>query len=162
MPDASTLAEWGLPGLFLVAVVAGSVLPAPSEAVLAALIYGGVRPGLAVTVATGGNVLGALTVYLLGRWVARGGGGAMGRWIHRRSAREGPRLARARERLATWGSPVLLLAWLPVLGDVFVLAAGLVGVRPGPFVAFVSLGKGLRYLAVALSVLSARHTGISQ
>jgi membrane protein YqaA with SNARE-associated domain len=107
-------------------------------------------------------VLGALTVYLLGRGVARGGGGAMGRWIHHRSAREGPRLARARERLATWGSPVLLLAWLPVLGDVFVLAAGLVGVRPGPFVAFVSLGKGLRYLAVALSVLSARHTGISQ
>lgn len=163
MPDASTLAEWGLPGLFLVAVVAGSVLPAPSEAVLAALIYGGVRPGWAVTVATVGNVLGALSVYALGRWGARGeGGGVVGRWLQRRSAREGPRLLRARERLATWGAPVLLLAWLPVVGDVFVLAAGLVGVRPGPFVAFVSLGKGLRYLGVALSVLAASHTGISQ
>ncbi|WNG39175.1 DedA family protein [Archangium minus] len=162
MPDASTLAEWGLPGLFLVALVAGSVLPAPSEAVLAALIYGGVPPAPAVAVATGGNVLGALTVYLLGRWVARGGGGPVGRWVQRRSASEGPRLERARARLATWGAPVLALAWIPVVGDVFVLAAGLVGVRWGPFVGFVTLGKGLRYLFVALSAVAASHTGISQ
>lgn len=151
--------QWGLPGLFLVAVAAGSILPAPSEAVLAALLYGGVSPGLAVAVATLGNVLGSLTVYALGRWGARDG--AVGRWLERRRSQAGARLDRARERLATWGAPVLLLAWLPIVGDVFVLAAGLVGVRLGPFLAFVSLGKGLRYLAVALSVLAARGTGIS-
>jgi len=161
MPDASTLAHWGLPGLFLVAMVAGSILPAPSEAVLAALVYGGVPPSSAVGVATVGNVLGSLTVYLLGVWVARGGGGPVGRWVQRRSAQEGPRLERARERLATWGAPALLFAWLPVVGDVFVLAAGLVGMRAGPFVGFVTLGKGLRYLVVAFSALAARHTGIS-
>ncbi|HEY0097264.1 MAG TPA: VTT domain-containing protein [Archangium sp.] len=161
MPDAATLAEWGLPGLFLVAVVAGSLLAAPSEAVLAALVYGGVSPGLAVAVATGGNVLGALTVYGLGRWVAAGGGGAVGRWVRRREAHEGPRLERARARLATWGAPVLALAWVPVVGDVFVLAAGLVGVRWAPFIAFVTLGKGLRYLFVALSALAASPAGIS-
>jgi membrane protein YqaA with SNARE-associated domain len=161
MPDASTLAQWGLPGLFLVAVVAGSLFAAPSEAVLAALVYGGVSPGLAVAVATGGNVLGALTVYLLGRWVAGGGGGAAGRWVRRRVEREGPGLERAKARLATWGAPVLVLSWVPVVGDVFVLAAGLVGVRWGPFVAFVTLGKGLRYLIVALSAAAALRTGIS-
>ncbi len=161
MPDSSTLAEWGLPGLFLVAVMAGSVLPAPSEAVLAALIYGGVQPAWTVAVATVGNVLGAITVYLLGRWVARGGGGPVGRWVQRRRAREGPRLERAQARLATWGAPVLLLAWLPVVGDVFVLAAGLVGMRWAPFVAFVTLGKALRYLFVALSVAAASQAGIS-
>ncbi|MBM7118364.1 YqaA family protein [Archangium primigenium] len=161
MPDATTLATWGLPGLFLVAMVAGSILAAPSEAVLAALVYGGVSPASAVGVATAGNVLGSLSVYLLGRWVSRGGGGPLGRWLQRRIDQEGPRLARARARLATWGAPCLLLAWLPVVGDVFVLAAGLVGVRWGPFLGFVSLGKGLRYLVVALSALAVRHTGIS-
>lgn len=160
-PDAATLAQWGLPGLFLVAVVAGSVLAAPSEAVLAVLVYGGVSPGLAVAVATGGNVLGAISIYLLGRWVARGGGGPWGRWLQRRAEREGPRLERARARLATWGAPALALAWVPVVGDVFVLAAGLVGVRWGPFLVFVSLGKGLRYLVVALGALAAIPTGIS-
>jgi len=44
---------------------------------------------------------------------------------------------------------------------VFVLAAGLVGVRWGPFVAFVTLGKGLRYLFVALSAVAASQAGIS-
>ncbi|HEX8434915.1 YqaA family protein [Archangium sp.] len=161
MPDASTLAQWGLPGLFLVAVVAGSILAAPSEAVLAALVYGGVPLAPAVAVATGGNVLGALTVYLLGRWVVRGGGGPVGRWVRRRMEQEGPRLERAQARLATWGAPVLVFAWVPVVGDVFVLAAGLVGVRWRPFVAFVTLGKGLRYLFVALSAAAALRAGIS-
>jgi membrane protein YqaA with SNARE-associated domain len=162
MPDATTLATWGLPGLFLVALVAGSILPAPSEAVLAVLVYGGVPPLPAVLVATGGNVLGAITVYLLGLWVRRGGAGPLGRWVQRRRLEEGARLERARLRLATWGAPVLVLAWVPVVGDVFVLAAGLVGVPWGSFLVFVSLGKALRYLAVALSVLAANRTGISQ
>jgi membrane protein YqaA with SNARE-associated domain len=161
MPDASTLAEWGLPGLFLVAMVAGSVLPAPSEAVLAVLVHGGVSPAVAVTVATLGNVLGALSIYVLGRWVARGGGGPVGRWVLRRGAREGPRLERAKARLATWGAPVLALAWVPVVGDVFVLAAALVGVRWGPFVGFVTVGKALRYLFVALSAAAAASAGVS-
>ena len=142
-------------------MAAGSVLPAPSETVLAALVYGGVDPGLAVVVATGGNVLGATTLYLLGRWGARGGGGPVGRWVQRRREREGPRLERAQARLATWGAPALVLAWLPLVGDVLVLTAGLVGVPWGPFVGFVTLGKGLRYLFVALSAAAVTGTGIS-
>jgi membrane protein YqaA with SNARE-associated domain len=155
MPDPSTLAAWGLPGLFVVAMLAGSIVPMPSEAVLVAVISGGVSPVLAVAVATVGNVLGALSLYLLGRWVARGGGGRLGRWFTRRMAREGARLERARVRLQTWGSPLLVLSWLPVLGDAFVLAAGLVGVRGAAFLVFTTLGKGLRYVFVAVSVATA-------
>lgn len=155
MPDASTLATWGLPGLFLIAMLAGSVLPVPSEALLAAIIYAGQSPTRAVTVATVGNVLGALTLYVLGRWVARGGGGPVGRWVAKRGAQDGPRMERAQQRLRTWGAPALIMSWVPVLGDVFVLAGGFVGVRPLPFVVFVTLGKGLRYLAVALSTAAA-------
>lgn len=155
MFDPATLAAWGLPGLFVVAMLAGSIVPMPSEALLVAVISGGVSPTVAVTVATVGNVLGALSLYLLGRWVARGGEGRLGRWVARRSAREGPRLERARERLRRWGAPILVLSWLPIVGDAFVLAAGLVGVRSAPFVVFTTLGKGLRYLFVAVSVMTA-------
>jgi membrane protein YqaA with SNARE-associated domain len=56
---------------------------------------------------------------------------------------------------------VLALAWVPVVGDVFVLAAGLVGVRWAPFLAFTTLGKGLRYLFVALSAVALSRAGIS-
>jgi membrane protein YqaA with SNARE-associated domain len=149
------LAAWGLPGLFLAAMLAGSIVPMPSEALLVAVISGGVSPVAAVAVATVGNVLGALSLYLLGRWSVRGGGGRLGRWIARRNEREGPRLARARQRLRTWGAPVLVLSWLPVVGDAFVLAAGLVGMRSVPFLVFTTLGKGLRYLFVAVSAMTA-------
>lgn len=155
LPDPSTLAAWGLPGLFVVAMLAGSIVPMPSEALLVALISGGVSPVAVVTVATVGNVLGALSLYLLGRWVARGGGGRLGRWLERRSAREGPRLERARQRLRAWGPPLLVLSWLPLVGDAFVLAAGLVGVRAAPFLVFTTVGKGLRYLFVAVSTVAA-------
>ncbi|WP_338869073.1 YqaA family protein [Myxococcus stipitatus] len=151
MPDAAILSTWGLPGLFLVAMLAGSVVPVPSEALLAALIYGGAPPMLATGVATVGNVLGALSLYLLGQWVSRGGGGALGRWYARRRASEGPRMERVEARLRTWGAPALLMSWMPIVGDAFVIAGGVVGVRPLPFVVFVTAGKGLRYLFVALS-----------
>jgi membrane protein YqaA with SNARE-associated domain len=155
MLDPSTLAAWGLPGLFIVAMLAGSIVPMPSEALLVAVIAGGVSPVAAVAVATVGNVLGALSLYLLGVWGARGGGGRLGRWISRRSEREAPRLERARRRLQTWGAPVLILSWLPVVGDAFVLAAGIVGVRSVPFLVFTVLGKGLRYVFVAVSTVTA-------
>jgi membrane protein YqaA with SNARE-associated domain len=153
--DPATLAAWGLPGLFLAALLAGSIVPMPSEALLVAVIHGGVAPGLAVTVATVGNVLGALSLYVLGHWVARGGAGRLGRWASRRMGREGPRLERAQQRLRTWGAPVLLLSWLPVVGDAFVLSAGFIGVRKVPFLVFTALGKGLRYTFVAVSFVTA-------
>ncbi len=151
MPDPSVLATWGLPGLFLVAMLAGSVVPVPSEALLAALVYGGTAPVTAIGVATTGNVLGALSLYVLGRWVAGGGGGALGRWYARRREKEGPRMQRVEAWTRKWGAPALIMSWMPVVGDAFVIAGGMLGVRPLPFVFFVTLGKGLRYLAVALS-----------
>ncbi|MFB1481203.1 YqaA family protein [Corallococcus sp. RDP092CA] len=153
--EPSTLSTWGLPGMFVVAMLAGSVVPVPSEAMLATLIYNGAPPVTATVVATVGNVLGALTLYLLGQWVSRGGGGAVGRWVERRRQKDGPRMARVEANLRTWGAPALLMSWLPILGDAFVLAGGFVGVRPLPFVVFVTLGKGLRYAFVALSTTAA-------
>jgi len=155
MPDTTLLVAWGLPGLFLVAVLAGSVVPVPSEALLAALVYGGASPWVATGVATVGNVLGALSLYVLGRWVAGGGGGALGRWYARRRASEGPRMARVEARLRTWGAPALVMSWVPLVGDAFVIAGGVVGVRPLPFFVFVTLGKGLRYVFVAMSTAAA-------
>jgi membrane protein YqaA with SNARE-associated domain len=149
VPDLATLTAWGLPGLFIVAMLAGSVLPVPSEPLLAALVYGGTPLEKAVVVATAGNVLGALWLYLLGRWVARGGS-PLGRWAVRRAERQGPRVERAKVRLRTWGAPALFLSWLPILGDALVFAAGFIEVRVVPFLLFATLGKGVRYLIVAL------------
>lgn len=151
--DPTLLAAWGLPGLFLAALLAGSVAPLPSEAVLVALLGSGLDPALAVSVATCGNLLGAATLYLLGGMLsARLGDGwasARGRRIAQRFAGDPQRLERTAARLRRFGAPLLLLSWLPVVGDALVLAAGMVGVRPLPFALCTAAGKAARYGAVA-------------
>ena len=69
VPD---LVQLGLLGLFLASFLAGSVLPFPSEGVLAALVGQGQSVGLVVGVATAGNVLGAITLYGMGWGIERG------------------------------------------------------------------------------------------
>ncbi|MHC4971294.1 MAG: YqaA family protein [Planctomycetota bacterium] len=143
MPD---LVQLGLLGLFIAAALAGSVVPFPSEGVLAALVGQGQSIGLVVGVATVGNVLGAITLYAMGWALERG---LLRGRLQRRLADDPQRLERARERIGRWGSWGLLLAWVPIVGDAFVLGAGLVRVRFWLFLALVTLGKGGRYVVVA-------------
>ncbi|MGB1466939.1 MAG: YqaA family protein, partial [Alcanivorax nanhaiticus] len=60
--------ELGHIGLFMAAFLAATVLPLSSEVVLVALLLNGLSPASLVTVATVGNVLGALVNYALGYW----------------------------------------------------------------------------------------------
>lgn len=151
MPDPDALAQLGLLGLFLAALLAGSVLPFPSEGVLAALIAAGQPPSAAVGVATLGNVLGAVTVYLIGWAIARGG-----RLGERLTSRyDEATLARARAHAERWGGLALLLAWVPIVGDALVLGAGLIRVRWWWALICVSLGKLGRYVVVAWATLQA-------
>ena len=136
-----------LAGLFASAVLAGSILPAQSEVVLAALILAGNVPAwLLVAVATIGNVGGAVINYGLGRSAER--------FRHRRWF---PLSAAGWERsaawFARWGTGTLLLSWLPVVGDGFTLLAGAARTPFPLFLALVTLAKGGRYAVLAAALL---------
>lgn len=149
MFDPVSLATFGLPALFVVALLAGSIVPLPSEAVLVALIAGGVDWSVATAIATAGNLLGAWTLYWLGGAVARRPDGAVRRWAARVTGPGDPeRHERALARLRRWGPALLVLSWLPLVGDVLVFAAGTVGVGLRPFLLFTGAGKAARFLAV--------------
>jgi membrane protein YqaA with SNARE-associated domain len=141
LPEFSALA-----GLFASAFLAGSILPAQSEAVLAALLLAGVQPAwLLVLVATIGNVGGAVLNYGLGRSAER--------LRHRRwfplSAAGWDRSA---ERFNRWGVASLLLSWLPIIGDGFTVLAGAARTPFPLFLALVTIAKGGRYLVLAAAV----------
>lgn len=132
-----------LAGLFASAFLAGSILPAQSEIVLAALLLAGEQPAwLLVLVATLGNVGGAVLNYGLGRWAE-----------HFRHRRWFPLSAVGWERSAAWfnrwGAATLLLSWLPVVGDGFTVLAGAARTPFPLFVALVTLAKGGRYIVLA-------------
>ena len=136
------LVEWGLPALFLVSFLAATVLPIASEWLLAALVAHQTDLTAAVTVATLGNTLGAITTWAIGMW---GGIWILRRWLRISDADR----VRAENWYARWGSWSLLLAWAPIVGDPLCLVGGMLKVPLGRFTLLVASGKAVRYLLVA-------------
>jgi len=153
--DPTTLSAYGLPGLFVLAFLAASILPLPSEALMIALLLGGTHPVITVVVAFAGNMLGAVTLYWIGKRLVHARRGKIERWLARVAKIDVQRLERAMLRLQRSGPPALLLSWMPVLGDLLVLASGSVGVRPVPFAVFTGIGKAARFVVVAVATLAA-------
>jgi len=141
MPVAGDVAA--VAGLFVSAFLAGSILPAQSEAVLAALLIAGRQPAwLLVLVASLGNIAGAVLNYGLGRSADRF---RHWRWFPL-SAAGWERSARLFNR---WGQWSLLLSWLPIIGDGFTVLAGVARTPVWRFLMLVSIAKAGRYVVLA-------------
>jgi len=59
---------------------------------------------------------------------------------------------RAVERVQQWGSPILLLSWVPVIGDPLCVAAGWLRISWIGALLFIGVGKAIRY-GVLLALL---------
>jgi len=127
--------------LFSSAFLAATILPFYSEAFLFTLLYQGYPPISLVGVATLGNTLGAVVNWGLGRYLLHF---RHKRWFYFKDAE----ITRAQHWFQRYGVWTLLLAWLPVGGDVLTLIAGIMRVRFGLFVLLVGVGKAARYLVV--------------
>jgi membrane protein YqaA with SNARE-associated domain len=138
MPD---LHDAGLPGLFLAAFLAATVLPFSSEGLLALMAAGAWSSVALLATATAGNTLGGMTNYGLGRWV---GPERIARWSRVDPAKG----ARWRHRVERHGAWCALLCWLPVIGDPLALALGLFGAKPLPVLVLMTVGKAARYAVV--------------
>ena len=118
--------------LFGSSFLAATLLPGGSEAVLFGVLK--LYPEQfwpALGVATLGNTLGGMSSYLIGRLVPQ-----------KKDLRGLPVLQR-------YGSPALLLAWVPFVGDPLCVAAGWLRLDPWLSALFMAVGKFARYLAVA-------------
>lgn len=126
---SESLSLWGL---FASSFLAATLLPGGSEAVLYAVLK--THPAAywtAILVATLGNTLGGMSSYLVGRLLPRHRGGKA--------------LALAQR----YGTPALLLSWVPLIGDALCVAAGWLRLQPAPAALFIAVGKLARYLAIA-------------
>jgi membrane protein YqaA with SNARE-associated domain len=132
-------AEAGLWGLFLSSFLAATILPGGSEALLFALLK--LHPEEfwpALGLATAGNTLGGMTSYACGRWLPR--------W-------QKFEVSGKREQVRHWGAPILLLAWAPLIGDALCIAAGWLRLDWRACVAFMAIGKFIRYWVIAQGAL---------
>ena len=134
-------------GLFLAALLAATVLPMQSEALLVGLLLTGDYPVAALLVtASLGNVLGAVLNWLLGRGLERFRDRG---WFPVGAAR----LEQARAWYHRWGRWSLLLSWAPVIGDPLTVAAGVLREPFWTFLVIAGGAKVLRYLALTAATL---------
>lgn len=137
----------GYLALFALSFTAATLLPLGSEWLLAALLLKGGHPLLLVTTATLGNLLGAISTWLIGRYG--------GEFLIRRCLRiDAETQRRAEERYGRYGIWSLLLSWVPLIGDPLCLIAGIFRVRLSLFIPLVATGKLGRYLLVAWAVVT--------
>jgi len=130
-----------LGGLFMAALLAATLLPAQSEAVLVGLLLAGYAPWLVLAVASFGNVLGSVINWSLGRGIERL---RNKRWFPVSPAA----LARAERWYRRYGRWSLLLSWMPIIGDPLTVVAGVLREPLPVFLLLVSVAKVGRYLVL--------------
>lgn len=154
----------GLPAVFVMSLLAATILPVGSEPVLVGYLVA--VPEMfwpAIGVATLGNTLGGLVSYGMGA----GAHGLFGRWRARKRKNKNkndetvfdeaentksgltPGRVRAERWAQRYGAPVLLLAWLPVVGDPLCGVAGWLRLPFWQCAVYMAIGKFGRYLTIA-------------
>jgi membrane protein YqaA with SNARE-associated domain len=134
-------------GLFVLALLAATLLPMQSEAGLVALL-------LTDSYSTTGLLLAAIVGNTLGSCINWWLGRSLNRFQSRRWFPVSPaQLLRAQHWYQRYGRWSLLLSWLPIVGDPLTLVAGVMRESLGRFVLLVLLAKSARYLLLAAIVL---------
>lgn len=127
-----------LTALFFSAFISSTLFPGGSEAGLVYLQQQDQYPiWQLISVASIGNTLGGMTSWGLGWLLSR-------RYSAETLLKQNYQQALA--RLRHWGSPALLLSWLPVVGDPLCVAAGWLGINGWLSLLYIGVGKTLRYL----------------
>ena len=120
-----------LAALFAASFAAATLFPLPSEAALFAYLKANPEnTALAVAVATIGNTAGGMTSYLIGRLIP-------------------PKNLKGIAPVKRFGAPILALAWLPLIGDALVVAAGWLRIHWLAALGFMAAGRLARYIVVA-------------
>ena len=139
------LTGYGYTGMFIASLLAGSVLPFSSEAVMVGLMAAGLDPWLLALYGTIGNVLGALLNYGIGR---------LGKveWFEKYLHVKQKDLDRAERFVAGRGAWMGFFAFLPILGSAITVLLGLM--RSNIVITFIAitLGKIFRYIILIYGV----------
>ena len=142
------LIDWGYLGLFISALLAGSIIPFSSELVMGALVKVGLSPAVCVLAATLGNTLGGMTCYYMGH---------LGKtdWIEKYFKVKKEKIEKTQRFLQGKGALMAFFAFLPFVGEAIAIALGFM--RSNVFLTTTSMfaGKLLRYIAMLLALQGA-------
>lgn len=129
--------------LFTSSFLAATLLPGGSEAVLVGVLLA--YPELhwqALLLATIGNTLGGMSSYLIGRFLPD----------EKTLLKKLRDSTRGLEWVRQHGTPILLLSWAPLIGDLLCVAAGWLRANWLWALVFIATGKFARYWMIATAI----------
>ncbi|MDE6171542.1 YqaA family protein [uncultured Bacteroides sp.] len=140
--------DWGYLGLFVSAVLAGSVIPFSSELVMIALVKVGLNPAMCVLSATLGNTIGGMTCYYMGHL-----GNVV--WIEKYFKVKKEKIDKMQQFLQGKGALMGFFAFLPFVGSAVAIALGFM--RSNVWLTTLSMltGKLVRYAVMLLALREA-------
>jgi membrane protein YqaA with SNARE-associated domain len=125
--------------LFVSSLLGATLLPGGSEAVLFAVLKNYPdTTGLALAIATLGNTLGGMISFGMG-------------WLLPQT-----QTLKQVEKVRRYGTPALLFAWVPLIGDALCIAAGWLRLNWWKAALFMAAGKFARYWLIATAMHSTR------
>jgi len=133
--------------LFFWSFFAATIFPGTSEVYLIYLINDNSPFWLPVLVATLGNSLGGISTYYIGYFSAN--------YLEKRKkTKDKYKLNdKAINLIKKYGSFALIFSWVPLIGDILVGIAGAMNLPKTPSFFWMTLGKFLRYVFIALTTL---------
>lgn len=124
--------------LFSISFLSSTLLPGGSEAYLIWLSLESTHPTIQLLiVATIGNTLGGMTNWFIGRYLHS-------KIISKIQSKQF-KFLHANNAIKKYGYPILLLSWLPIIGDILCLFAGWYKLNALKSLIFILVGKFLRY-----------------
>ena len=142
------LIDWGYFGLFISALLAGSIIPFSSELVMIALVKVGLNPAMCVLSATLGNTIGGMTCYYMGR---------LGKidWIEKYFKVKKEKVDKMVKFLQGKGALMAFFAFLPAIGEVISIALGFMRSNIWLTTTSMFVGKLIRYILLLYVLESA-------
>ena len=138
---------YGIIGLFLNSLLAATAIPLPTEILTSALLIGGENIFLVAIVLIVGSVIGGILNYFIGL-----GGNKLFKKMKKKSNIE-KHEKKHNKLLDKFGwSAIFFAAWIPIIGDLILISAGVKKMEFKKFSIFMISGKIIKTIIVVIGL----------
>ena len=143
----NTFQEYGIIGLFLNSLLSATAIPLPTEILTSALLIGGENIGLVAIALIIGSTIGGILNYFIGF-----GGNKLIKKMRKKSDTE-KQNEKHNKILDKFGwSAIFFAAWIPVIGDLILISAGIKKMKFVKFSIFMVSGKIVKTIIVVVGL----------
>ena len=139
--------EYGIIGLFLNSLLAATAIPLPTEILTSALLIGGENIFLVAIVLIIGSMIGGILNYFIGF-----GGNKLVKKMRKKSniSKHEKKHNRLLDKFG-W-SAIFFAAWIPIIGDLILISAGVKKMEFRKFLIFMVSGKIIKTIIVVIGL----------